>query len=152
MKLHINLLALLYAATLTSAVSAQTNSLHNPHHMPPAISTSDINMQGFPDFPTLEQLKRMVPPEPLTIEKIKQRFTEKREKLKKMIEQDRKRAEQYARDFDRYQKYQALQLAKIMAQAEQQRERMLDRLAEREQQVLKSFKQKDQVPAEAETR
>ena len=99
---------------------------------------------SFAEFPTPDELSRLVPPEPLTEVKIKQRFANQRETLQKAIAQDRKRAEQYARDFARYQKYQAEQLANIMAAAEKQRELMLKRLDQREQRVLENFRQRNQ--------
>ncbi len=105
----------------------------------------------FSGFPTPEELARLAPPEPLTEAKIRQRFAEQREILQKAIEQDRKRAQKYARDFARYQKYQAQQLADIMAQAEQHRQQMLKRLDQREQRVLQNFRQHKQPAAVTKT-
>ncbi len=125
---------------------AQSMPLMRADFPPPAPQRPD-----FSDFPTPEELARLAPPEPLTEAKIRQRFAEQREILQKAIEQDRKRAEKYARDFARYQKYQAQQLADIMAQAEKHRDQMLKRLDQREQQVLENFRQHKQPEAATKT-
>ena len=83
----------------------------------------------------------MTPPEPMTEEKIRQRYAKIKENILKSNEQDRKEAEKYARDFAKYQKYQAEQLRKIMAQAEQQRSNMLTKIAQQEQRALERFRQ-----------
>jgi len=112
-------------------------SLPKPLFTPPPAAKRPV----IPDFPTPQELARITPPEPMTEAKIKQRFAEQREVLQTAIERDRKRAEKYARDFDRYQKYQAQQLARIMADAERQRESMLKHIDQREQRVLENFRQ-----------
>lgn len=98
----------------------------------------------FDEFPTPEELARMTPPEPVTEDKIRQRFAKQKARVEKIIAQDRKRAEKYAKDFARFQKHQADQLAKIMAKAEQQREIMFNNISKREQQVLETFRQRKQ--------
>jgi hypothetical protein len=160
-------LALFGATTLASSAFAQSmndNSAmpgHKPHdammmhetmpapiNMPMFTPPPALERPAFAEFPTPDELAQLVPPEPLTEEKIKQRFAAQRELLQKAIEQDRQRAEKYARDFDRYQKYQADQLASIMSAAEKQRDLMLKRLELREQRVLENFRQRNQ-PVEA---
>lgn len=157
MNLKISIVvAALCAGSLASGAFAQTrpmpeNTLQGsdkimPGSMPKPLFTPPpaFERPAFPDFPTPQELARMAPPEPMSEAKIKQRFAEQRELLQKAIEQDRKRAEKYARDFDRYQKYQAKQLARIMADAERQRELMLKHLDQREQRVLENFRQQQQ--------
>ena len=101
-----------------------------------------------PDFPSAEQLSRMLPPEPVTEDAIKQRFAEQRAHLTEELDRDRKAAEEYAKDFARMQKYRAEQLAEMMARAEQRREAMLQRLDEHEQAILQRFRQRQQPDAE----
>ncbi len=154
-------LALFGASSLASSASAQTidNASTMPGNMPNDAMMMHQSMPiftppptperpSFAEFPTPDELARLVPPEKLTDQKIKQRFANQRDLLQKAIEQDRKRAEQYARDFARYQKYQAEQLASMMSAAEKQRELMLKRLDQREQRVLENFRQRNQ-PVEA---
>ena len=97
-----------------------------------------------PTFPSAEQLSRMLPPEPVTEDAIKQRFADQRARLTEEIERDRKAAEEYAKDFARMQKFRAEQLAEMMGRAEKRREAMLQRLDEREQAVLERFRQRQQ--------
>ena len=95
----------------------------------------------FSDFPTVEELARMTPPEPVTEETIKSRFSQRKEQLKKFMEQDRKAAVKYAQDFSKYQKQQADNLVKLMAMAEKRRTAILKQLEEQEQIVLERFRQ-----------
>lgn len=98
---------------------------------------------AFTEFPTPEELARMTPPEPMTEEKIKQHFAKRIARINETIALDRKRAEKYAKDFARYQKHQADQLAKIMAKAENQRERLLNRIKKHEQKALENFRKRN---------
>ena len=98
---------------------------------------------SFSEFPTPEELSRMTPPEPMTAEKIKQRFAKRKARIAETIAHDRKQAERYAKDFARFQKHQADQLAKIMARAEKNREALLTRINKREQQVLENFRKRE---------
>ena len=119
--------------------------------MPPADMPYPMHHQDFrrppmppqfmPEFPSPEELSRMTPPEPLTEEKIRQRFARQKANLQESLERDRKAAEKYASDFARMQKYQADRLAEIMADAEKRREMMLQRLEQREQELLEQFRQ-----------
>ena len=84
----------------------------------------------------------------LSEDKIKERFAAERERLQKTLENDRKAAEDYAKDFDRMQKFQAEQLAKMMAEAEKRREAMMNMLNEREQAMLARFKQEQEQSQE----
>jgi hypothetical protein len=93
-----------------------------------------------PPLPTAQELQRMLPPEPPTEEAIKQRFAQQRARLGETLERDRKAAEQYAKDFDRMQKYQAGRLADLMARAEKRREAVMQRLDEHEQSMLERFR------------
>ena len=107
--------------------------------------------QSFPDFPTPEQLSNMVPPEPMTAEKIKDRFAKRKAMLTESLERDRKSAEKYAQNFARYQKHQAETLASIMKKAEERRQQTLENLEQQEKHALAKyaeFQQKsDQAPA-----
>ena len=97
--------------------------------------------QSFPDFPTPDQLANMIPPEPMTVEKIKSRFAKRKSLLSESMDRDRKSAEKYARDFAKYQKHQAETLAEIMSQAEKRRQQMLQQLELDEQHALSQFEQ-----------
>lgn len=101
------------------------------------------DLPEFTKFPTADELARMTPPEPMTEEKIKQRFAKRKARVEEAVARDRKQAEKYAKDFARFQKHQADQLAKIMAQAEKQREAMINRITKREQQVLENFRKRN---------
>ena len=115
----------------------------------PDFMPSEFNPAAFANFPTPEELARMTPPEPMTEEKIRQRYAKIKENILKSNEQDRKEAEKYARDFAKYQKYQAEQLHNIMAQAEQHRSNMLTKIAQQEQRELERFRQQ-QKPQDIE--
>ena len=97
-----------------------------------------------PRFPSPRELARMVPPEPISEEVIRERFAKRREQLVEMLTEDRQAAERYAQDFARYQKQQADSLSKIMARAEERRKAILKHLEEREAQVLERFRQNRQ--------
>ena len=103
---------------------------------------------SFSDFPTAAELASMMPSEPVTEEQIKQRFSARKEKLKKMLDQDRKAAVEYAQDFSRYQKQQSDNLVKLMARAEKRRTAIFKRLEEQEKRVLEQFRQRNQAPEE----
>jgi hypothetical protein len=115
--------------------------MHQPMQRLPMPKRPPVKRPALPPLPSAAQLQRMLPPEPPTEEAIKQRFSQQRAHLEETLERDRKAAEQYAKDFDRMQKFQAEQLAKIMASAEQRREAMLQRLNEHEQSMLERFRQ-----------
>ena len=99
---------------------------------------------AFTDFPTAAELSRMVPREPITEDRIKKRFADRKEKLKKLLDQDRKAAVKYAQDFSKYQKQQADNLVKLMAKAEQRRTAIFKRLEAQEKRVLEQFRQQQQ--------
>ena len=105
-----------------------------PSRMPPAHQ-----------FPSPDELARMVPPEPLTEEQIRERFASQRAQLKEMIERDREAATRYAQDFAKYQKQQSDMLARMMSRAEKKREAMLKALDSSEQMVLERFRQYQQA-------
>lgn len=102
------------------------------------------------EFPSPDELARMAPPEPMTEEKIKQRFAKQKADLEANLERDRKAAERYAKDFARLQKFQADRLAEIMAKAEERRVEMLQRLEQQEKQVLEQFRQQ-QTPKKVDS-
>jgi len=104
----------------------------------------------FNQFPTPEELARITPPAPMTEEKISKHFSRLKSRMEKTVAQDRKAAEKYAKDFARFQKHQADQLAKIMANAEKQREAMIKRVAEREKLVLEKFRKHNKSPEPAQ--
>ena len=113
---------------------------------PPAMPEPPVAIDNAPPmtlrFPTPEELQQLVPPEPLTEEQIRKRFEERKKFIQNMMERDRKAAEQYARDFARYQKYQSEQLAEIMKRAEQHRKAVLERIDREMEQALKRFQQR----------
>lgn len=117
------------------------------HHMPMPMGMGMDAPMTFKDFPTADELARMTPPDPMTEEKIKQRFAKRKSVMNKVLEKDRKAAEKYAQEFSRFQKHQSDSLAQLMARAEKRREQMLQRLDEQEQQVLENFR-KHTTPAE----
>jgi len=121
---------------MQNPTSATRQPIQRPDFMAP-----DFNAPAFANFPTPEEMARMTPPEPMTEERIRQRYAKIKENIQKSNEQDRKEAEKYAQDFSKYQKYQAEQLRKIMAQAEQQRSNMLTKIAQQEQRALERFRQ-----------
>jgi len=153
-------LSLIFTATvsqISSAMPPQPGERFQPSHrsmmMPkpmqhPDVAPRPIKRQLFPGFPSPEELARMAPPEPMTEDKIKQRFAKRLADLNESLDRDRKQAEKYAKDFARLQKFQADRLAEIMAQAEKRREAMVERLKQREQQVLEQFRQQQQPAAE----
>lgn len=118
--------------------SQQPGAIKQPHMMPPPAEAP----MKFADFPSAEELARMTPPKPMTEEKIKQRFAQRKTMLNKVLEKDRKAAEKYAQEFSRYQKHQSDSLAQLMARAEKRREQMLQRLDEQEQRVLENFRKR----------
>lgn len=102
--------------------------------------------QNYPGFPSPEQLARMTPPDSkMTEEKIRQHFAKRKEQMTESMERDRKDAENYARDFARMQKFQSDRLAKIMANAEKQREEMLKRLDAQEKHMLENFNKQQEA-------
>ncbi len=111
---------------------------------PPAMPEPPVGIDNappmMPRFPTPEELQQLVPPEPLTEEQIRKRFEERKQFISEMMERDRKAAEQYAKDFARYQKYQSEQLAEIMKRAEAHRQAVLERIDRELEQALKRFK------------
>ncbi len=121
------------------AMQEQHQFMRHPGFNPPAVP----NRPAFSEFPTPDELARMTPPEPMTAEKIKKHFAKHKARIEETIARDRKQAEKYAKDFSRYQKHQADQLAKIMAKAEKQREAMLNRLGKREQRALENFQKRN---------
>ncbi len=112
-----------------------------PPMRPPEFKRPDMPPRFTPDFPSPQELARMAPPEPMTEEKIKQRFAKQKEDLQANLDRDRKAAEKYAADFARFQKYQADRLTEIMARAEERRGQMLQRLEEQEKRVLLQFRE-----------
>lgn len=104
----------------------------------------------FTHFPTPDELARLAPsePEPLTEQKIKQQFAQRKAKLSEALDKDRQAADQYAKDFARYQKHQANSLIQLMAKAEKQRVKVLEDLDAQEQRVLQQFQQR-QTEAES---
>lgn len=123
-----------------------------PHPMrQPGLQHPEMPPRFMPEFPSAQELARMAPPEPMTEEKIKQRFARQKADLQASIERDRKAAEKYASDFARLQKYQADRLAEMMARAEERREQMMQRLQQREDQVLQQFREQ-QAPAKPATK
>ncbi len=126
---------------------------------PPAMPEPPVAIDNAPPtmsrFPTPEELQRMMPPEPLTEEQIRQRFEERKKFITEMMERDRKAAEKYAQDFARYQKYQSEQLAEIMKRAEAHRKAVLERLDRELEQALQRFRERQQGqvenPAETST-
>lgn len=137
--------ALFAAIGITHTAIAQNPGLASVQHMQnmPAAPQA-MPRPVFSEFPTPEELARMTPPEPITEEMIKKRFSKIRKHVEETTSRDRKQAEKYARDFARFQQYQADQLAKIMARAEKQREKLLNRVNEREQQALENFRKRSQ--------
>ncbi|MBT3203608.1 MAG: hypothetical protein HOM14_01730 [Gammaproteobacteria bacterium] len=149
--------ALLAAYSLTITAFAQNNqNMHEQmqqHHnmsmqhqgiQAPAFKPAPMPKRPpFTEFPTPDELARMTPPEPMTEDKIKARFAKRKAQVEKTVAHDRKHAEKYAKDFARFQKHQADQLAKIMARAEKQREAMLNRIDKREQRVLENFRKRN---------
>lgn len=97
--------------------------------------------ESMPAFPSAEQLARMAPPEPMTEEKIKERFAQRRAAVSEAMDEDRKAAEQYAEDFERLQKYRADQLTRMMDKAEERRQAMLKRIDDMEQKALERFRE-----------
>lgn len=119
-----------------------------PHPMPhPDLAPPRMPPMIAPGFPSPEELARMAPPEPMTEEKIKDRFAKQKVELQASLERDRKAAAKYASDFARLQKFQADRLAEIMAKAEERRESMLQRLEEQEKRALEQFREQ-QKPLE----
>lgn len=117
--------------------------MHQQNMKPPAFKNPGMPQRPtFSEFPTPDELARMTPPEPMTEEKIKQRFEKRKARIAEHIQMDRKQAEKYAKDFARFQKHQADQLAKIMARAEKSREDLLARINKREQQALENFRKR----------
>ena len=100
---------------------------------------------AFSDFPTVEELSRMVPSEPLTEDRIKKRFADRKAKLKKLLDQDRQAAVKYAQDFSKYQKQQSDNLVKLMARAEKRRTAILKNLEAQEQRILEQFRKQQGV-------
>ena len=118
--------------------------MHQQNMKPPAFNSQKAAQRlSFSEFPTPDELSRMTPPEPMTEEKIKQRFEKRKARIAETIAHDRKQAEKYAKDFARFQKHQSDQLAKIMARAEKNREALLTRINKREQQVLENFRKRE---------
>jgi hypothetical protein len=148
--LTITALALLSFSHLASAQppspAYQPQPMMQRDNMPHAMRYPDFQRperpsQFMPAFPSPEELSRIAPPEPMTEEKIKQRFAKQKEDLQANLDRDRKAAEKYAADFARFQKYQADRLTEIMARAEERRGQMLQRLEEREKRVLLQFRE-----------
>ena len=104
-----------------------------------------------PEFPTPDELAEMAPPEPMTEEKIKERFTKRKAKIEEAMDRDRKAAEKYAKDYARLQQHQADSLADIMARAEKRRQAILKRIDDMEQMVLERFHKKKAAAAAAKT-
>ncbi len=121
-----------------------------PPMRPPEFMPPNRPPRMMPDFPSPQELARMAPPEPMTEEKIKQRFAKQKEELQASLDRDRKAAEKYASDFARLQKYQADRLAEMMARAEDRRAQMLQRLEEQEKRVLEQFREQ-QAPEKVDT-
>jgi len=118
--------------------STQSNKgfTHNNNH----VSTSEtVFNASFPNFPTPQELEQMTPPEPMTAEKITQQFSLHRKNLHKAIEEDKKAADKYARDFARYQQHQAKLLKTILDNASKQRLLAIQRLNQREEQAMAHF-------------
>jgi len=127
--------------------SQDYESMKPPHFMPPQSPAP----KPFTEFPTADELARMAPPEPMTEEKIKQRFAKEKAFLTKALDKDRQAAVKYAQDFSRYQKHQSDSLVKLMSRAEKRREQMLKRLEDREQQVLEHFRKRNSAPEKSST-
>lgn len=144
-----SLLAFHLPASAQTAQPSQTPvPMHKnmPHAMPhPPMHPRAMNRPPRADFPSPEALAKMTPPEPMTEEKIKQRFAMRKAKMTEMIERDRKSAKEYAEDFERYQQHRSEQLKEMMSRAEQRREQMLKRLDEQEQHALERFRQRQQA-------
>ncbi len=98
------------------------------------------NRPPLPRFPTIEELDRLSPPEPMTEEKIKERFAAQKARITESIERDREAAKKYAEDFARMQKHQADRLAELMDKAEKRRGEILTRIDEQEQRALIYFR------------
>ena len=144
-------------APMYNPMMASPSMQHNPMHhqggmMPAMPQDHPMDFQGmsgnqsFPEFPTPEQLANMVPPEPMTEEKIKDRFSKRKAMLSASLERDRKSAEKYAQDFARYQKHQAETLASIMKKAEERRQQMLKNLEQQEKHALAKYAEFQQKP------
>ncbi|MBL7003467.1 MAG: hypothetical protein ISR69_05525 [Gammaproteobacteria bacterium] len=101
-----------------------------------------------PTFPSPEELKRMAPPKPMTEEALKQRLTLQIQRTKKVMAADKKRSAKYAEDFARYQKHQADTLAKMMAKADAQRMKVLNRMEEQQKQIIASFLKSKRISAQ----
>ena len=153
----ITLTALLtFSFNVMAQAPAQTYMPQHPMHqktmpmqgnMPfpsPMENQNGFSNMPFPNFPTPEEMAKLTPPEPMTIDKIKSRFAQRKTMLTESLERDRKSAEKYARDFAKYQKHQADMLAEIMAKAEQRRNDMLVGLENQEKDALVQFEEYQQ--------
>lgn len=123
-----------------SPLNSRYKTMQKPY-MDPAFMQTPL---PFTHFPTPDELARLAPaePEPLTEQKIKQQFAQRKAQLSKALDKDRQAAEQYAKDFARYQKHQASNLVQLMAKAEKQRVKILEDLDAQEQRVLQQFQQR----------
>ena len=131
--------SLIMVSPLTSAQSPYPEG--RPMTPPPMMMQKPMQRPPMPEFPSPQALARMAPPEPMTEEKIKQRFAKQLADLEERLERDRKAAEKYAKDFARLQKFRADRLAEIMADAEERRQGMVKRLKEQEQNILQRFRE-----------
>ncbi len=130
----------------SGAADTASNNAPRGAMMPPRLPRmGPSRIPSTHQFPSPGELARMVPPEPMTEQRIQQQFAAQREQLKDMIERDRDAATRYAQDFAKYQKQQADALKDLMARAEKRREAMLQHLDTREQQVLERFRQYQQA-------
>ena len=118
--------------------------------MPPPPMRSPRQQPGMMEFPTPQELSRMLPPDPITEADIQERFAKRREHINEMLERDRQAATRYAQDYARYQKAQSDRLAEMMARAEERRKSVLKRLEEQEQRALEYFRQRN-APAETQS-
>ncbi len=138
------LVTILFIFSISLSVIAQTTQSTQPdkeltHDINHADTSGTVFNASFPNFPTPQELEQMTPPEPMTIEKIKQQFSLHRKNLLKAIEEDKKAADKYARDFARYQEHQAKLLKTILDNASKQRLLAIQRLNQREEQAMAHF-------------
>lgn len=133
----------LISAAISAIFIMNSSALAQDPPFPLKQGNTQPGQAPYPNFPTPEQLANMAPAEPMTEEKIKARFTQRKAHMTAALERDRKSAEQYARNFARMQKHQADKLADIMANAEKRREKILKSINEQQQRVLENFRNRN---------
>ena len=160
MKTNLVLASMLSGLLLSTAVQAgeppypmansrMADRMAYPDRSPPPLKPRKRRLSN--DFPTQQELARLVPPEPVTEASIKERFAKRKAKMTEMLDRDRQAAEKYAQDFARYQKEQANRLVELMSRAEKRREGILKRLDQQEQRALQYFRERTGAQAPVKT-